>query len=87
MDLTPGETLDLRAGGQGEDAFVAPSPGVGGAGGGASDVRTVGDGIADRLLVAGGGGGAGPGGGDPGQLGDGGGSDTAAPISVTTTFP
>ena len=113
VDLTPGDTLNLRVGGQGEDAFVAPSPFVGtltaeggfngggdnsigcssdcgglnmgGAGGGASDVRTGGDGIADRLLVAGGGGGAGPGG-DPDQFGDGGGSDTAAP-SVTTTFP
>jgi hypothetical protein len=109
--LTPGDTLNLRVGGQGEDGLLSPKPfsgtltvaggfngggtnsftcpsncvfALGGAGGGASDVRTAGDGLADRLLVAGGGGGAGIGG-DPGQPGDGGGSATAAP-SVTSTF-
>ena len=94
--LTPGVTLNLRVGGQGDDGFASPNPFdgtltaaggfngggttsdtcsgcaflLGGAGGGASDVRSAGDGLADRLLVAGGGGGA-------GTWGDGGDSATA----------
>jgi hypothetical protein len=51
---------------------------LGGAGGGASDVRTSGDGLANRLLVAGAGGGAGTGGANTNDPGDGGDSATVA---------
>ena len=59
---------------------------LGGAGGGASDVRSASDGLADRLLVAGGGGGGGIGTFDPSpQPGDGGDSAATAP-SLTSEF-
>jgi hypothetical protein len=56
---------------------------LGGAGGGASDVRTSADGLANRLLVAGGGGGGGIGG---DTVGNGGDSATDAP-TASTSFP
>ena len=56
---------------------------LGGGGGGASDVRTAGDGLADRLLVAGGGGGAGTGG-ISGVTGDGGDSATAGASATSS---
>ena len=61
---------------------------LGAGGGGASDVRSSGDGPADRLLVAGGGGGGGIGGVGffiPSETGDGGDSATTAP-SVSSDF-
>ncbi|MCC7029020.1 MAG: hypothetical protein IT257_01855, partial [Chitinophagaceae bacterium] len=63
MSVVPGQTLTVYVGGQGQ----APSNGWNGGGlgkggvngGGASDVRTGGVSLADRVIVAGGGGGAG----------------------------
>jgi hypothetical protein len=57
---------------------------LGGGGGGASDVRTSVDGLANRLLVAGGGGGAGVGG-VPSDLGTGGDSATGAKSVTSNT--
>jgi hypothetical protein len=92
LSVAPGVTVTIPGGfnGGGTNSFSCVIGGgcgfvMGGAGGGASDVRTAGDGLADRLLVAGGGGGAGVGG-KPGQYGNGGNSATAAP-SVTNFGP
>jgi hypothetical protein len=107
--LTPGQTLNLRVGGAGQDGQVSDtidgtltSAGgfngggtasitcsgcgfaLGAGGGGSSDVRTSGDTLADRLLVAGGGGGAGTGGLFAFPPGNGGNSAADAP-SVTAT--
>jgi len=81
IPVTPGETLYIFVGGNG-DSFSTPgwnggghgadaSGGTGGSGGGATDIRRAPYGLADRLVVAAGGGGRGSGdGGRPG--GDGG---------------
>lgn len=69
LDVTPGSTLYLFIGGAGSNdsqAFVLGGfngggdglKNVGGAGGGASDIRIGGTSLADRIVVAGGGGGA-----------------------------
>ena len=69
LAVVPGQVLQIRVGGAG--AFSSNGAGaaggyngggnvlVGGAGGGATDVRSAGGTLADRLLVAGGGGGSG----------------------------
>src|SRR4029453_7670593 len=64
LDLTPGDVLELRAGGQDIGGVGGGgSPGGGEGGGGASDVRRgPGFALVDRVLVAAGGGGSGPGG-------------------------
>jgi hypothetical protein len=110
LALNPGETLNMRVGGAGQNGavvafsnnnsgtaaggfngggtntFACNCPFVlGGAGGGSTDVRTSGDALGDRLLVAGGGGGAGSGGEvtlDPGT----GGASTTDAKSVTGNF-
>lgn len=68
LTVTPGQVLDIYVGGQnGYNGGGAGGSGSGSIGyngmngGGASDVRTSGGGLADRLVVAGGGGGAGRG--------------------------
>jgi uncharacterized repeat protein (TIGR01451 family) len=114
--VTPGQTLYLRVGGEGEDGGAFESSGadeltetslggfngggtttitcsfcgftLGAAGGGASDVRSSADGLANRLLVAGGGGGGGTGGVGieiPSEPGDGGDSATGA-SSLSSDF-
>lgn len=57
LSVTPGATYQINVGGRGTNG----TSGVGGgaAGGGASDVRTGANALADRLIVAGGGGGGG----------------------------
>ena len=61
--VTPGERLAIFVGGSGGDGGFngggESSQAYGGIGGGASDVRQRGDGMADRVVVAGGGGGGG----------------------------
>jgi len=84
IPVTPGETLIVTVGGRGQDIGSSvpdggtPDGGSGGAGevsgaggGGSSDVRQGGTGLANRVVVAGGGGGAGAefGDGDPFPIG------------------
>jgi hypothetical protein len=61
--VTPGSTLSVRVGGRPASIYRGFNGGgmggYGGAGGGASDVRIGGDGLAARAIVAGGGGGSG----------------------------
>ena len=73
LAVTPGETLSIRVGGQGDNSSGGPGGWNGGGqggpngcgtyggggGGGASDVRRVGDALDHRVAVAGGGGGGG----------------------------
>jgi hypothetical protein len=69
IPVQPGQTLDVFVGGKGSgetggfngggNGGAGYSCGDGSGGGGASDVRTGGDTLADRILVAGGGGGVG----------------------------
>lgn len=69
FQVTPGDVYKLHVGGRGDDADSGGAGGLngggaggpttcwrGGGGGGASDVRTSGDALAERILVAGGGG-------------------------------
>src|SRR5262245_30756235 len=72
IPLTPGDTLRIMVGGQGQDVFSGGAAGgfngggnggiggfgTGGGGGGASDVRIGGTSLSARAIVAGGGGGA-----------------------------
>lgn len=66
--VVPGDTLRVHVGGAGTSGGAGGANGggasqtlcsYGGSGGGASDVRTSGDALTDRIIVAGGGGGAG----------------------------
>ena len=69
--MTPGDSITVHVGGAGATMSVGGVNGggdadpdgcgglAGGSGGGASDVRTAGDTLADRIIVAGGGGGGG----------------------------
>lgn len=74
LAVTPGQTLNLFIGGQGQpgttstaaggfngggNAYYYPGVGSGGAGGGASDIRVGGTALSNRVVVAGGGGGSG----------------------------
>ena len=71
LTVDPGETLNIRVGGQGETGAVgataaggfngggAGGGSIAGGGGGASDIRRGGDALSNRVLVAGGGGGGG----------------------------
>jgi hypothetical protein len=80
LAVSPGSTLEVNVGGQGDEGLSAVGVGGGGGGGGgASDVRT-GPALADRVLVAGGGGGGGgTGTTGTGGLGGGGGGREGAP--------
>lgn len=64
LAVTPGETIEIRVGGQGGasggyNGGGAPNTNGPGGGGGATDIRQGGGALADRTLVAGGGGGSG----------------------------
>lgn len=86
LNVTPGSTLNVYVGGYGLSSitgialggfngggqgYASSSGEPGNGGGGASDVRYLGNGLANRVIVAGGGGGGGEDSGDP--YGDGGG--------------
>jgi hypothetical protein len=85
LTVTPGTIYQVNVGGRGADG--ASGVGGGGAGGGASDVRTSGNALGDRVVVAGGGGGggAGVGGFGAGGAGGAGGDLIGASGSDTTT--
>ncbi|HTU74844.1 MAG TPA: hypothetical protein VMG38_15115 [Trebonia sp.] len=59
LPVTPGQSLQVNVGGQGQASSASGGPDNGAGGGGSSDVRGGLSGLASRLLVAGGGGGAG----------------------------
>jgi hypothetical protein len=90
LAVTPGASYQIRVGGMGgmggRGGFNGGGTGGNGrtqpseGGGGASDVRSGGFALADRLLVAGGGGGGDPGG------GGGGGSSYATPAATGVSF-
>lgn len=99
---TPGETLYIYVGGQGDDGSAGGAGGfngggdgarnVGGGGGGASDVRRGGNTLADRVAVAGGGGGGGSAGADSlsvdaGAGGAGGSQDGVSASTNNTSAP